>query len=279
MKSLNSETLCQICGKLFDNPIILPCEANSCSAHFKAADDLDDNKKGIKCVLCGNSHSMPIGGFPRNIFLAKAIESNIDSFNIGKKFQAAIDACLAMKRLIERFENLEEDSDLYIHDYFNEIKNKIDLHKEAQMIILEKSHDKLISQIDRIASECKSRDKNAFPRKVIDTSKCKLDKWLHYLSIPNFDLESEWKEIKLSAEQETIKIAEIYDKYRDFMLLNKEFSFQPSKIDENNFFGQLQIKENQVNHLFGRFYLILKFLNNLFCRKLMVKQMIDVRLL
>ena len=271
IKSLNSEILCQICGKLFDNPIILPCEANSCSAHFKIVDDLDDNKKAIKCILCGNSHAMPTGGFPRNLFLAKAIESNIDSFNIGKKFQAAIDACLTMKRLIEQFENLKEDSDLYIHEYFNEIKNKIDLHKEAQMMILEKSHDKLISQIERIASECKSRDKNAFPHKVIDNSKSKLEKWLHNLSIPNFDLELEWKEIKLSAEQETIKIAEIYDKYKDFMLLNKEFCFLPSKVDENNFFGQLQIQDNQVNHLFRVFGLSLIDLNILFCRKSMVK--------
>ena len=117
------------CNLIYQNPVDLPCGRSLCRQHL---DNFDDK---FECYFCGKEHQIPEDGFLINKTMNEMIDNHFDLDPL-------------RKRVKESFENLNEsfkdyqdiNSDSYIHSYFFEIRNKVDLHREELIAIIMRSY-------------------------------------------------------------------------------------------------------------------------------------------
>ena len=247
LNNLKREIYCEICRCKLANPVILPCGSFVCEVHIQI-DKIKQLNKKFKCELCNKTHIIPEEGFPKNKLVTKAVWL-IDSFEMGDTFRASIKACETIENLHRKFDNLKADPSFFIHEYFNAIKNEIDLHKEATIGEIERIHRELIDEIETKEKECKqANDKNlqSFPTELIRESKEKLKRWhLNHLA-PNFRNEVIWKEIHFLASKEQRRLEAKLIEQQDVLLLNKNYQFVKQKWFTRKDFGALNIQEKQV---------------------------------
>ena len=59
------------------------------------------------------------------------------------------------KQQIEKLKQLNTDNNLYIYEYFLELRNKIDIEREVSKELIDRHYLGLIEEVDKIEAECK----------------------------------------------------------------------------------------------------------------------------
>ena len=119
---------------------------------------------------------------------------------------------------------LSNDPANYVHEYFSNLKNKIDQTKEDYIQTIEKKYDEVIDEVLGFENECKAMVEKKVDdfAKFINETENKLKKWNESLKLPDFTKDDEWKSIRFDAAKEIQTIEDEMEKCKNDSLLNTD---------------------------------------------------------
>ena len=108
--------------------------------------------------------------------------------NFGEMHSKALDSCKNMGKHIDQLNNMVEDSEHFIYEYFNKIKNEIDIHREVTISSIHKHYEVLIKEVERYQEAFSKKSQKDFEnqRKIVKEVKSDLALWQSKLVIPDF---------------------------------------------------------------------------------------------
>jgi transposase-like protein len=129
LKSVKSQLTCSYCSKIFKDPILLPCEDSICREHLSDRDIVKQNK--IKCKKCNEEFQVKNNEFKSNEAISKLIDSH--SHLNETEMSLKQDLEVSIRQFFEFYDEFTQnrtqlDSDVF--DHFQEIRFKIDQHRE-----------------------------------------------------------------------------------------------------------------------------------------------------
>ena len=128
----NSEYICDFsgCKKYLKEPINLPCGDIVCRQHVK------NLETAFKCPICDKECVMPVGGFTINLKMNETLKKNSHLTGLHKQAKEKFDQ---LEKVIDNFYEKQLDRpQLYLHEFFAEIRNKIDIQRE---IFIARNHE------------------------------------------------------------------------------------------------------------------------------------------
>ena len=132
----NSEDLVcdyDCCKMILENPVTLLCGNTLCKEH------LDNFDEKFTCFFCNEEHQIPKNGFIINKTIAKIINNYVNSNPLRNKIQASFEE---LSESIEDYVKI--DPDVFVFDYFAEIRNKVDLHREELKKEVDQKSDEIL---------------------------------------------------------------------------------------------------------------------------------------
>jgi hypothetical protein len=155
MNRLKSSLTCSHCSKIFKDPVKLPCKHHLCKEHLTEKDIVKQNR--IKCGECKQEFQVKNNEFKATeIILKKQLDELLflsdDEVSLKNKIEDSI------RQFFQMYEQLTLNKtriDLDVHEHFQEIRFKLDEHRE-----------KLKQKIDDIYMDMIDRTKNFEVRRI-----------------------------------------------------------------------------------------------------------------
>jgi WD40 repeat protein len=165
----NDLCICELeeCRLYLNNPIMLPCGSTICQNH------VDQNEKEKhKCSICQEDHPIPENGFPLNKAIIKIIANGCHLKHSHRNILDSIQRFDDFVKLHESF-----DSFNLIYNFFSNLRNQVDLHRDQLTEKINEKSDKILSEL-KIQEEIFK--KNAQNLKTINLDELKEQKleWL-----------------------------------------------------------------------------------------------------
>ena len=239
--------ICKFCHETLEEPIILPCGKAICSKH------LLNETNNFKCNLCNNSHDKTVDKFPANEELNELVQIcdsyvDLNSIDLGKKYKLAKEKLKDLNELINETELLVKDPEFYIDDYFNKLRNEIDLSKEQLIEDIRDKHEKLIDKIKDIETKCKQNAQNKVSNsKLVEENKESLNEWTQKLR-SKLNLDECFEEISSESSQSISVLNYEINQCQLNLLDNKQFKFNLISSKES-IFGDFVTKEVETGNL------------------------------
>jgi hypothetical protein len=129
MLTLKSQLLCAYCSKIFRDPILLPCGDSICRQHLNERDVVKQNK--IKCKKCNAEFGVNGHEFKSNETLKQLIESHSYLNETEIKLKRELE--VSIKKFFEFYDEFSQNRtklDLDVFEHFQEMRFKIDQHRE-----------------------------------------------------------------------------------------------------------------------------------------------------
>jgi hypothetical protein len=286
-----SNCICQFpsCKKFLENPVSFPCGYTLCKYHLIDPNriDLYLGKSSVKidCPICKQEHHLglnkpnkPISdiGYRINSVIHLDVKPKEIKQNLAKKEIKIIDinhisSGVPLNKILREMDQqllelqtiLREHEinkpDLYIYDYFADIRFKVDEHREEQKKAIDDQSDEIIDRLNSLEKECQA---NALKLNVgVDLQELKEK------SIPDFKDSIRFPKINIEESTQMLEklkstISEIkskFESYKSSLLMNKSFHFVPYL---NTFFGSLKevhqdeikLKQNSNGTYEGKFF-------------------------
>ncbi len=237
--ALNNLVTCKICNQIFEDPVILPCGKTICSRHNEIIKN--------SCNFCKKIHLVNLNELPVNEEINELIQNknnyiNVNSIGFGENNSIGKESCKLLEEILERAKKISNDPLHFIHEYFSQLKNKIDLTKEQYIQLIEENHEKIINEVIVKEKECKLKANTYLKFSIlIQEIETKLQNWNELLKIPDFSKDNEWKKIRFDSQKEINKIQNEIQKYEDELLIYRDYQFVPKPIINNNNFGNLNV--------------------------------------
>jgi len=104
------------------------------------------------------------------------LETTYKDLNLGKHFAAAKRALKNFTKKIEELKGFNKDG-LFIHEYFSQLRNEIDIEREVVKLKIDEHYLKLIDEVNDIEKKCmsESTDLNKSIEDEVTTFEEKLD--------------------------------------------------------------------------------------------------------
>ena len=145
MNRWKSSLTCSYCSKILKDPIELPCKHNVCSEHLVEKDVVKQNR--IKCVECKQDFQVKDNEFKPIKILKKQLDELLflsdEEVSLKNKIQ---DSIRQLFQIFEEFSSNKITLDLTLHNHFQEIRFKLDEHRE---IIKEKIDEIYMDMIEK----------------------------------------------------------------------------------------------------------------------------------
>jgi len=130
MNRWKSSLTCSYCSKIFKDPIELPCSHNLCKGHLTEKNVAKE--KRIKCGECKKEFQINDNDFRLNNFIKKQLDDLVylsdEEFGLKKQIEDSL------RKFIQMYEKFTLDKtkvDLDVHENFQEIRFKLDEHREV----------------------------------------------------------------------------------------------------------------------------------------------------
>jgi hypothetical protein len=171
MLKLKSQLTCSNCSRIFNDPILLPCDDSICREHLSERDISKANR--IKCKKCNAEFGVKNNEFISNETLKKLVESHSylseEEINLKKVLEQSIREFF---QFYDEFVPLREKMDSDVFDYFQEMRFQVDEHREE---LKSKIDEIALAMIDRIKTceevQLKSLKEKFFENSSFDESK------------------------------------------------------------------------------------------------------------
>jgi hypothetical protein len=231
MNNYQEFCICEECRFIFENPILLPCGSTICKEHVD--ESCEDT---FYCESCDMDHIIPEMGFPTNKLAIKIKESRI---HLNEKQIITIDSYEKLEKKIQEHQSLNSEN--LIYEYFSNLRNQVDLHREQMIGEINKRSEEIIRQLKELEEKCKLNaaklvKMNLDQLKSKDMNKYKIR--LRRPDLKDFDLSKLYSDI-------IDKIDDIQDDINNFTnlsLINQNIQF---KKDNSNLFGELKVENIQ----------------------------------
>jgi hypothetical protein len=212
-----------------------------------------EGTNGFQCPVCENFHEQPKKGYLKNPTLAKLCDKKANKVyrsSLGKAFEAQLD------ELKQSMDKLALENDLgadKIKEYYEDLRNEVQLHLEELIESLKKQSSELIRKIDEYEIEAALKFDAYYNIEMDDflsETRRFHEKWADYLK--QFEINKE--ELKL-ASLETKKLQHKLNKESD-LFLSKLFRFNLAKFEKSAppHFGRLvneAVKQSYIQTLHG----------------------------
>lgn len=91
-----------------------------------------------------------------------------------------------IENTLQKINSIQKDPEIYVYDYFEEIKRHVDMRRENLKLEIDDYSDELIQQINKIQSECRETAKQIkFVNSEIEELNEMLDEMNKYLDQPS----------------------------------------------------------------------------------------------
>ena len=158
--NLKLDFQCSCCNKILKNPIHLPCFCDTiCAEHLNDSNVLKE--KCIKCNKCNQIFPLNECDFKSNEIVQNLLAKEIYLSDNEKKLKKSLETRLKLfYDLAEQLEQDENVAQMESHNHFQEIRRKLDLHREELKDKIDKIYlemiDKTIEQEKVFASRLES---------------------------------------------------------------------------------------------------------------------------
>jgi hypothetical protein len=243
---------------LLADPVVIPCGKFICKTHLDSLMTNKSNDKGnFICEICQEQHLVPKNGFMVNNRLQDLLKVEINDL----KFDDPIfDECKLeveeAKENMSKVQELEKKTEMYIYDYFEDIKREIDLRREGLKQKIDDYSDKMIKSLEvnqmnyiKLSKEVNQMTVN------IEKSKKELNELITRFDTLIFN-DKKFQEIKTSVAVVNEKLHRILAEYQNSLVGNKKYSFHFNELSIEEIFGCVTDFQVNLNGLF----IILKIL-------------------
>jgi hypothetical protein len=221
------------CTYYYSNPVILPCcNSTICQNHTDIMDNIKNSE--YKCAICGLASKKPKSGFTVNNSLTDLMKLGLHLSDPHKELIEQLNKIISIKDELALV-----DSELYVYNYFYEIRNQVDLHREESIRKLHDQSDYIISLLGDLEKEAKSKIvKNPSSLvKIVDLNP-QINGW--QTKLKQKLNESEYKEMKMKLDELYLKLKNDLNNVNKGRLLPTRVEFRPAKIDN---LGHLKIDD------------------------------------
>jgi hypothetical protein len=246
MNRLKSTLTCSYCSKIFKDPIELPCSHNLCKEHLA-----EKNENKIKCAECKKDFEVRDNDFKSNTFAKKQLDDHVylsdEELSLKKQIEGSIRMFF---QLYEQFTLKKTKLDLDVHNHFQEIRFKLDEHRETLKGKIDDIYMEMIEKTKKFeASYLKSlEDKlepslKSFETKSLEQSLKETDESFRN---PNLLLES-IREIPRTKEEVIVELKMKLDEQSQAKnILIKMNEFTPNVSFSQDSFGVLHLNEYSI---------------------------------
>jgi len=239
----NSMLICIVCNQKYVSPISLPCGETVCERHVKENRLLvEDHKIQCPIMLCDEGiHVIPKGGFKANRHVEILLQ---EAKEISEKHQMAKDSVNRLNSKIVDIEILIRDPEKHIYDYFQKVRNEIDIKAETMKKDIDDQRDEFLKKIKTFEQECKEKAKETERiqriKDIIQSVESQVKEWnqqVNKLLLQN----EEAVEITKKVDKQIIQLEKDLIKSQNFLLQNKKCLFEANPNSAE--IGQISFKE------------------------------------
>jgi len=156
------------------------------------------------------------------------LETAFKDLNLGKHFSAAKESLKNFKEKIEELKSFNKDG-VYIHEYFSQLRNEIDIEREVVKLKIDEHYLKLIDEVNDIKEKCmsKSADSNKFIEDEVKTYEEKLESFRVEFDKLEIDFDK-WESVREKSNYQSKELNEKILKFKDDLLMNHIYTFVSS---------------------------------------------------
>ena len=224
----NSMLICIVCNQQYVSPIVLTCGETVCARHVKENRLLvEDHKISCPIMLCDEGiHVIPKGGFKANRHVEILLQ---EAKEISEKHQMAKDSVNRLNSKIVDIEILIRDPEKHIYDYFQKVRNEIDIKAETMKKDIDDQRDEFLKKIKTFEQECKEKAKETERiqriKDIIQSVESQVKEWnqqVNKLLLQN----EEALEITKKVDDRILQLEKDLIKSQNFLLQNKSCLFK-----------------------------------------------------
>ena len=224
------------CKLIYENPVLLPCGGTLCQHHL---DDFDNLLK-FKCFFCNGEHELTNYDYNQNEKIINMIQSYFDLNPLRKEIKDTFN--YLNQKLIE-YEQFSSDG--YIYDYFEDVRNKVDLHREELKNEIDKRSDEIIRQLKEKEETFKLNSSRIKKMDLDNLKTSNLPSWKNKFRLPEIN-KKELNDLKSKMNEQIKSIQNEMKRYKNKLLSNETIRFE--KYDENSIiFGKVVVELNEYN--------------------------------
>ena len=238
---------CANCREILSQPVTLPCGHSICKSHTEV------DQQQVICSKCGIQHSNT--GFVFSEALSELITIKLNKFDYGNQHKESVKSCEELRKQIDKNDLILYDSEYFIHDFIDLLKNKVHLKSEQLKLCIDQKTHELIDELDEFERRCKERLKQSSQqneefealkkefRAQNEEAKTRLTNWTKVLNELKVD-EAKWKEIKVECDKTKEDLCAKIKQFEKELLMN-EFANKKSHVD---IFAKADIDSLFVKH-------------------------------
>ncbi len=151
------------------------------------------------------------------------LETRFKDIDLGESFASAKESLKNFKKKLDELKAFNID-DLYIHEYFNDFRNDIDIDRERVKLKIDTHYLKLIEKVDAIEAKCK--EESAGTNKAIDEQVTQLDEKFQSFRSEMDQLKldfKKWENIHKESKIEVNQVNKMIEKFKNELLLGQSF--------------------------------------------------------
>jgi hypothetical protein len=224
--------ICELyeCGLFLENPIFLPCGSTICKEH------VENDSKTFNCDICKEEHLIPEKGFPINKFAHRQIEDDLYLNKIQMEIKHSYEK---LEKKLKEHENLNSEN--LIYDYYSNIRNQVDLHREQLIEQINKNSEEIIKQLKEMEEKCKLNAANLVKMNLDKLINKDMNEYKYQLRQPylkDYDLNILYSDINDMIDD----IQQDINNFKNESLTYQNIQFQE---ENSNLFGELKVEEIQ----------------------------------
>jgi hypothetical protein len=151
---------CQQCNKLLVDPVVTACGKLICKIHLeKLLTHESKEKNTFVCEMCQEEHVIPKNGFVVPDRLQDLLDVELNKFEPSPMFDECRKELEEAKASVLKIEQIETNPESYIYDYFEDIKNQVDLRREDLKFKIDTYSDDIIKSIETTQTNCMKMSK------------------------------------------------------------------------------------------------------------------------
>ena len=139
------------------------------------------------------------------------LDRTFENMDLEETFASAKQSLKKFKEKVDELKGFDKD-DLFIYEYFAELRNKIDINREVIRLAISEHYLKLIDEVEAIEARCMS--KSTYVNKSIDEEVKKLDETFKKFDLDKLELDN-WKNIRSESNHQVIKSNEMIQKFKN----------------------------------------------------------------
>ena len=229
---------CEQCYQLLVDPVTLSCGNSVCKRHLE---DLfgasPEESNTFLCKLCGDKHSIPENGFAINKRIQNALSIEFNTLKLNPVYEECKKEINEAKNNLQKIDNLENDPENHIFEYFEEIKRQVDIRREELKLKLDNYSDEILQSIESAKENCvKLSQESKRLSREIRNSKKELTELIDRFDTFEID-EKKFEEIRQSLTVLNRGLTRTLREYKDSLIDNKEYTFEFQEIDIKRLFG------------------------------------------